>query len=211
MIQGYCIFDLEIIKGIPPKNPADRVPGIEYCDGWKDFKDMGISVMGSNEMLLDGERVVASEACCFEWSQDRDRDRETICLLKKEGYKFGGFNSRKFDDLLLQANGVALTSDFDILEMVLEAAGCSEIEYWNLEPRRSYSLDAITRANGLVKTGEGSLAPVWWQQGEKQRVIDYCKNDAEIEAEVFQLLLNGKLKDPNTGELLHYPVSKLLN
>jgi hypothetical protein len=40
----YGVFDLEIIKAIPPKDAADRLDGIEYCNGWTDYQGMGISV-----------------------------------------------------------------------------------------------------------------------------------------------------------------------
>ena len=40
------IYDIEIIKAIPSKN-GERITGIEYCEGWKDHANMGISVIGA--------------------------------------------------------------------------------------------------------------------------------------------------------------------
>lgn len=202
--QKYAIFDLEIIKAIPPRDPADRIPGIEYCEGWRDFKNMEISVISFCELVLQGDRILENEAYCWEWDLGY-KAKENIDLLREDGYLIGGFNSRKFDDHLLTANGLDFTSDFDILEWTIAAANLENVKYWEMEPKRSYSLDAITKANGAVKTGKGDLAPIWWQQGEKQRVIDYCRNDSQIEAEMLRLLMAGKLIDPNTGEMLRYP------
>jgi len=208
--QKYAIFDLEIIKAIPPKDEADRIPGIEYCAGWGDFKNMGISCISFCELVLQGDRALEHESYCWEWNLAYDVS-EQIQALREEGYLIGGFNSKKFDDNLLQANGynhengIHFTSDFDILEWTIAAANLEGVKYWEMDPKRSYSLDAITKANGSEKTGKGDLAAIWWQKGSKQKVLDYCKNDAEIEAEVLRLLLGGKLKDPNTGEMLRYP------
>jgi hypothetical protein len=95
MTIKLTIFDAEIIKAIPPKNPTDRLDNIQYCDGWTDYANIG-----------------------------------------------------------------------------------------------------------MIKTGHGELAPIMWQRGDEQGVVDYCENDAKIEAGVAKLLLNGELIDPNTGNLL---------
>jgi hypothetical protein len=201
--EKYCIFDLEIVKAIPPRDEADRIPGIEYCSGWKDFRNMGISCISFCVMVLQGDRVLETENFCYEW--DTEIALNHITFMREDDFLVGGFNSRKFDDQLLTANGIEFTSDFDILEWTIAAANLEGVKYWEMEPKRSYSLDAITKANGAVKTGKGDLAPIWWQQGEKQRVIDYCRNDSQIEAEMLRLLMAGKLIDPNTGEMLRYP------
>lgn len=193
----YCIYDLEIIQAIPPKDEADRIEGIQYCAGWSDFKNMGISVGAICYLSdLNGEYEV-SHPIGFTDIEDLIYETDTT-EIDGLHYKFGGFNSKKFDDSLMKANGFNVSSDFDILEMVLQAAGMENIKYWEMEPKRSYSLDRITRANGMEKTGRGDLAPILWQQGKKREVLDYCKNDALIEAKVLKLLLNGELIDPNT-------------
>ena len=50
------IYDCEIDKGIE-KDPAQRLDGIEYCDGWRDFANMGISVIGAHDSMEDRYRV----------------------------------------------------------------------------------------------------------------------------------------------------------
>jgi hypothetical protein len=44
----YILYDLEIKNAIPDKSP---IPGIEYCGGWNDHGNMGISVIGFCEIL----------------------------------------------------------------------------------------------------------------------------------------------------------------
>lgn len=191
MNNKFCIIDLEIIKAIPPKNHADRIPGIQYCDGWTDFKNMGISSI-----------ALSTELVAHDWDLHSCKDH--IDGLVEDGWLIGGFNSLKFDDRLLRANGLHFYSDFDILEMVLMAAGMDDVNYWELDKPRSYSLNNICNANGLIKTGSGSEAPIWWQQGDYERVHKYCHNDVCIELAVLDRLLVGGLIDPNTGDLLSF-------
>lgn len=195
----YLIYDLEIKNAIPPKNREEMLPGIEYCRSWGDFQGMGISVIGFSTLDFSSDE---DQVDCFVF--DPSPAIATFELAKQSGFKVGGFNSKKFDDKLLAANYLNVASDFDILDMVLEAADMKGVQYWKLAKPRSYTLDAITQANGMSKTGRGDLAPILWQQGKQQEVIDYCRNDAWIEREVLRLLLAGELIDPNTGEKLHW-------
>jgi len=113
-----------------------------------------------------------------------------------------GFNSISFDDQLLRANQVDITTNFDILrEIRIAAFGSPD---WQDTPKGfSYSLDAITKANGYSKTGNGALAPEMWQLGKKQEIRDYCLNDVLITSRILNLALDGNLIDPNTGDKLH--------
>jgi hypothetical protein len=43
------IVDIEILKAIPKSGEA-LIPGIEYCAGWRDFENMGITVVCTYEM-----------------------------------------------------------------------------------------------------------------------------------------------------------------
>jgi DEAD/DEAH box helicase domain-containing protein len=150
---------------------------------------MGIATIGV-------AALVGSETCCF---VEGVRLESIFDLLKD--YFLIGFNSKNFDDKLLQANGINLSTDYDVLEQIRIAAYGSP--NWHDCPKGfSYSLDAITSANGFKKTGHGALAPQLWQEGKRQEVIDYCLNDCLITKEILLLGMNGLLKDPNTGNLL---------
>jgi hypothetical protein len=194
----YGVFDLEIIKAIPPKDAADRLDGIEYCNGWTDYQGMGISV--GSLSFYDSDTGEISESIALGTANQLGWVLSNLDPV----IKIGGFNSKKFDDKLLQANGIDLESDFDILEMVLSAAGLAGKNYWSMTPKRSYKLADIVAANGMEKTLNGELAPIEWQQGRKDVVIEYCRNDTAIEAGVLKLLLEGELIDPNTGDKLRF-------
>jgi hypothetical protein len=112
-----------------------------------------------------------------------------------------GFNSRNFDDVLLGANNIIAHSDYDVLEEV-RRAGYGSQQWKKQPPGWSYNLDAIARANGMKKTGYSELAPRLWQQGKRQKVIDYCLNDVFLTVNILKLGQEGKLIDPNTGKYL---------
>jgi hypothetical protein len=201
-MNKFLIFDLEIIKAIPPKHEDEWVDGVEYCAGWNDHANMGIACL-SYAVLGELDETVG----CIWTSEDTDVEREiakTFNKARANGFRIGGFNSKKFDDKVLQANRIDFQSDFDILDMVLHAAGMLGKAYWKMIPKRHYLLDAIVSANGMEKTGHGALAPIWWQQGLHQKVINYCINDSVIERAMLRKLLAGELIDPNTNEVLSW-------
>ena len=183
------VYDCEIIKCIPTGATFSEY---EYCNGWDDFSNMGISVIGfysdSQSLWTRGYNHCLSPFYDFQK------------LINNES-AIVGFNSKKFDDNLCQANGIKIETTYDLLEEIRIAAFGSPD--WQDTPKGfSYSLNAIAMANGRAKTGSGALAPQLWQEGRKQEVIDYCVNDVKLTVEMLMLGLEGKLKDPNTGELL---------
>lgn len=187
------IYDVEIIKAIPTKER--EIDGIEYCNGWGDFEGMGISVIGWKWNQEPVEHCL-NAASFF----DVLLQLEDIAI--DERYLLVGFNSRSFDDKLLDANGLeGITTHYDLLEQVRIAAGFTA-DFRSVPRGYSYKLDAIAKANGMAKTGSGELAPVMWQQDKHQNVIDYCKMDVEITSAILDLGLEGKLVDPNTGNKL---------
>jgi hypothetical protein len=191
------VYDLKIALAIPPENAADRIPELEYCNGWDDFANMGISCVAW--VLLDAKLLQTQELYCSHWAGNIAEafhviSRDSNCII-------GGFNSRKFNDRLLQANDVSIDSSFDILELVLTAAEMKDVRYW--EKGYKYNLAAIAAANGMAKTGEGQNAPILYQTGMYTKLLNYCLTDAIVQAEILTKLLKGKLIDPNTGELLY--------
>lgn len=200
----FAIYDLEILKAIPPKEDSERIPGIQYCEGWGDFAGMGVSCWA--RCFFDS----ASEAIFG--VQSGTAPKALIAALDKAdielggGISLGGFNSRKFDDRLMAAQGLECRSDFDILDLVLAAAGVEKIAYWEMQPKRSYALERLAKANGYEKTLSGELAPIEWQKGREDIVLAYCQNDVLIEAETLRRLMQGTLIDPNTDQILPPPM-----
>lgn len=173
------IYDCEIIKGILARGET-AVPGIEYCAGWDDHANMGISVICAYDYVDGRYRVFCEDG--FSDFVDLARVRSPVI----------GFNSLRFDDKLCVANELDVATEYDLL-----------VEVWRAAGRFSPSgLDALAKANSVgAKTGHGALAPVLWQQGQYGKVIDYCLDDIRLtKGLVDRVLRLGKLRDPRKPE-----------
>ena len=186
-------YDCEIVKAIQSKDERYEF-GIDYCAGWNDFENMGISVI-----------------CAYDWVADRYR-----VFCKDNLYLFDvlvaahedvivSFNGINFDDKLCAANGLRVESSYDILRQAWIAAGLDPDKY-NHGTHGGFGLDGLARANGLPgKTGHGARAPIDWQRGRIGRVIDYCLEDVRLTVELMnEVVRHGRLRDPrDPGEYLY--------
>lgn len=189
-LEDVVVYDAEIKRCIPDKNSYLR-PNLEYCAGWGDFPNMGISVV-----------------CAFDF-----RERMPRIFLADNLHQLGpmfmgrcaaGFNNIGFDEKLLEANGIKLPladgtgkvlPSFDLHRAVRKAVG--DPETGPCTPGRK--LNDLARVNlGSVKTGSGALAPVEWQNHKYGYVIDYCMRDVILTARLIERL--PVLVDPVTGE-----------
>jgi DEAD/DEAH box helicase domain-containing protein len=187
------VYDCEIINCIPT---GELNKNYKYCGGWRDFKNMGISVIG---FYLDSPQT-GNSIWYRGYLHELNPFHEFKKLVNNES-QIVGFNSKQSDDNLCKANGINITTTYDLLEEIRLAAFGSP--NWEDTPKGfSYSLGAIAIANGFAKTGTGSGAPMLWQEGKHQEVINYCVNDVKLTVELLKLGLRGKLTDPNTGGLL---------
>ena len=175
------ILDVEIKKAILGRNETP-IEGIEYCGGWRDFAGMGISCVCTYDIVTHLSRVFLEE--------------DLIELAKYlQGKRTAGFNTRRFDLPLLEANGVQPCwlepdSHYDILEEIWLALGLNPDKF-NPRTHGGWGLDAVCQATlGIKKTGHGALAPVWWQQGKRGKVIDYCLNDVWMEGSLLLHIIN---------------------
>lgn len=179
------VYDLEIIKAIPDKN-SENLQGIEYCEGWQDHKNMGISVICAYDYVDDRYRV---------FCKDNFKEFQKLCTERNCLVSFNGIG---FDNKVLKENGIIVPENrcYDIL-----------VQVWigdNLKPmfeypsHIGYGLDAICAANfDERKTGHGALAPVQWQKGEIGDVIDYCINDVKLTKDLLDYIIRyGAIKSP---------------
>lgn len=91
-----------------------------------------------------------------------------------------GFNSKRFDYKVLSGY-----CDFDF--MTLPSIDLLELVHHQLGFR--LSLDHLAEQTlNLNKSGSGLDALRWWQTGEIQKIVDYCKTDVRITLELFQHL-----------------------
>ena len=176
------IYDIEIINAIPEKDKPD-IPGIEYCKGWSDHANMGVSVIGAYDAVEDRFRV---------FTQETFTEFET---LAKDRYLIG-FNSIAFDDEVLKHVGINVKTDYDLLQELWVAAGLSRT--FQYPSHTGFGLNATSEANGYgSKTGWGGHAPVQWQRGEWGSVIDYCLEDVRLTWRLVEQVMEiSALRDP---------------
>ena len=183
------IYDCEILKAIRDPKKVD-LQGIEYCNGWDDYENMGISVIGVNFISEVGDEV---------FSHNCDKNLETFQNGLDVATVLVGFNNQSFDDNLIKANGFTIPENivnYDLLAEIWEGAGLGRTFVY--PTHAGFSLDAICKANGLgEKTGTGANAAVLWQRGKFDEVIEYCENDIRLTRKLFDLIQEkGEIKDP---------------
>ena len=162
------IYDIEIKKAIAGKD-SERLEGIEYCAGWKDHENMGISSICALE--VNKSEVIRPRVFM---NDNFDEFREVI----DRSDLIVGFNSIPFDNTVCRANGIDVPDEksYDILRELWLAAGLGE-EF--IYPSHvGFGLNAVCIANGFpVKSGHGAQAPVQYQQGKIGALIDYNMQD----------------------------------
>lgn len=178
------VLDVEIKKAILGRGEVE-IPGIEYCAGWRDFNGMGIACVCTLDLKTNLSRVFFEDDLVE--LEDYLGDEETA-----------GFNTWKFDLPLLGEHGLVelvqdryLSRHFDALREIWKALGVDP-DHWTPHKHGSWKLDNIVQATfGVSKSGDGAMAPIWWQQGKKRRVVDYCLRDVWLEAQLVRHLLAG--------------------
>lgn len=188
------VYDIEIEKAIQGRN-EERLEGIEYCDGWRDHANMGISVI-----------------CAFDYVTNRYRtfmrdNFEDFAALMEEREFLVGFNNIGFDNKTIRAAlGIEIRRDidawsYDLLAEMWRAAGLDPTSFAPAT-HGGYGLDATAEINlGLKKTGHGAHAPVQWQRGEIGAVVDYCLEDVRLTVNLFdQVREHGILMSPKDAD-----------
>lgn len=183
MVNGI-VYDIEIVKGICNIN-EERLPDIEYCAGWNDHANMGISVIGVYDFVEDRFRV---------FCEDNLGEFFNLCAGRTNLISFNGVG---FDNKVIRhvnhqhapmfGLGDSFVMHYDLLREIWLCMGLNPDKfYW--KTHGGVGLDAMCAANGLGgKTGNGALAPVQWQRGEIGSVIDYCLQDVKLTRDLFLL------------------------
>lgn len=147
------IYDCEIKKMILGRGENIN-PELEYCAGWTDYANMGISVV----CALDTSTGIMHTLLV----EDEDDHAQMLQRLIDRADYVVGFNNARFDDNLLAAYGITVpkSKSYDIYQQVV---ACVSSGY-----KRGYGLDAIATANGIPGKGDisGALAPVLYQRGD---------------------------------------------
>lgn len=164
------IYDAETCRPVYTPN-GKNVPGITYARDWDDYRGMGVSVV-----------------CAYSYLHDRffvftQSELQAFAALVAEHDVIVGFNSKRFDDALLNAHGVPVQTTYDLYEEVCEAA-----RRIGIDPRkkRGYNLDSLAQVNlGAGKAGSATLAPLLYQAGKLGELITYCLHDVELTRRLY--------------------------
>jgi hypothetical protein len=210
------VYDIEIMKAIPPVKSERRLENIVYCDGWHDHENMGVSVICAYSSRHDRFYVFAAPPCAIEpdLSGNLDEFKALVDEHLAMGVPFVGFNNINFDNRVLATLGIEIpeAASYDLLREIWQAEGLGPV--YDSTTHNGYGLDAMAKAQGMFgKTGHGTLAPVQWQRGEIGSVINYCLNDVRLTWELLDRVINGHVlanpKNPNNP--LELPCPNLYN
>lgn len=167
------IYDAETLK--PAKTSyEEQIPFIDYAEGFEDFEGMGVSVI----CTLDTETGLPGVWLKDSFPAFSDYMRGKI---------IGGFNNIRFDNALLNANGIEISGGYDLLREIWILLGLNPDKFSPLS-HGGYSLQKLCESNlkGWGKTMDGVLAPVEWQRGNLGKVINYCMRDVLLTSMLFQ-------------------------
>ena len=184
------VYDIEIKKAILGKNDSP-IEGVEYCEGWNDHVGMGVSCV-----------------CCYDYVDDRYRvfcedNMSDFALLIAGHDVIVGFNNIGFDNKVLACQCTEFSEQslkylnersYDILAEIRNAGGG-----W-------CGLDAMVKANSLAtgKTGNGAMAPVWYQAGRIGKLVDYCTADVWLTKKLLDKIIQGEpLISSKTGQVIN--------
>lgn len=173
-ITNTVVYDLEIVRAISKKG-EQRLPDVEYCSGFDDHANMGVSCL----CAWDGGDP-DSPYRVFTDPKEWHRFIVSACS-RPTNPVFWGYNNVRFDNKVLLACGWDVPRLCGDLLAELWAHSGLDPDVYNHKSHGGYALDAIAKINGRGgKSGNGAKAPVWWQRGEYGKVIDYCLRDVAL-------------------------------
>ena len=150
--------------------------------GWENYKAIGISVA----VVWD---IDDNSWYVFTSSPHIEKTNSISSLPQLlNGNNIIGHNIARFDIPLVQA----VAGDFKPGKI-----SDTWIVLYNLDFRK-VSLNHMTQYAGIgKKTMHGAEAPLLWQRGEYDKVIEYCKNDVLLEGVVYMKILKQGLVFPD--------------
>ncbi|MFB6226158.1 MAG: ribonuclease H-like domain-containing protein [Candidatus Paceibacteria bacterium] len=97
-----------------------------------------------------------------------------------------GYNSKHFDVPVLNnfyAGDLSQIPHLDLLERIKESSG------------QRYKLDDIAQATleGVEKSADGVKAMEWYEEGEIEKIKDYCEQDVKVTKDVYEFGKENKM------------------
>ncbi len=194
------VYDLEIKNCIQGKN-EERDSNYEYCNGWTDYKGMGISSLVAYDFNARRYRIFG------------DENKKEFDELVDNSKFVVGFNSNKFDNKVVQACwGINILQErsFDIMKEIIKTV--FDTENTNAH-HKGFGLNATVKANfnNVGKSGHGANAPRLYQDGKLMELVDYNLEDVRITKMLFLQILNfGFIIDPrDNNNIIRFHSKKL--
>jgi len=185
--RGAIFYDCEIVCMIPMEGePRDE--SLFYCNGWDDHQGMGISVVSAYDFVTGAYRV---------YMQD---NLDSLKRLVESRNIIIGFNSKRFDDRLLAANGIEVpkAKSYDMWYHITQTQIPGQ--------RAGFSLNNLLAANHLEsKSGEGGNAPKLAQRGHWGELVNYCLDDTRLSVQLLRLMCNDVMINPKNGGHMTVP------
>lgn len=159
------------------------------------FDDAG----SSNPADLDISVVCIHDSQTDEYSSYFVEDLPKLWPILDKADMLIGYNSDHFDIPLLDKyypGDLTKVKSLDLMARIRVPLG------------RRIKLDDIAQATlGEAKSAHGLQAIVWWREGEKQKVVDYCIQDVKVTKNVYDFAMkNGHLKYMKGSELTEIPL-----
>ncbi len=159
----------------------ETVRGPEECGGWENARLFGLAV-GVTWSVADGFR---------EWFEP---DATALVDYLARFERVVGFNVLRFDYAVLEAyrpdaRAVLEPRTLDLLADVHRRLG------------RRYGLNALAAETlGRGKSGSGADSLRWWRDGERERVVAYCRDDVALTRDLYvHGLRRGHIRYPQRG------------
>jgi len=145
--------------------------------GWKNYDEMGMSVgcVITRDYDFSGDNLIFTTETRLPFYDVEELAQE----LNKTDLNVG-FNNINFDQNLichfLDNDAEFIIHNFDMMQSIDNETGY----------RYSTNLDDLAHLTiGRGKSGDGAHAPELYQQGKIEELTEYCFNDTEITADVF--------------------------
>jgi DEAD/DEAH box helicase domain-containing protein len=141
-------------------------------------------VASPNAVDLDLAVVCVHDSETNEITHYFQEDLNKLWPLIEESDILVGWNSDHFDIPLLDKyyNGdLNQIKSLDLMAELRKSIG------------RRVKLDHVAQATlGEAKSADGLQSIVWWRNGEKQKVVDYCKQDVKVTRDIYDYALKNK-------------------
>lgn len=210
-VDRYCVvFDCESDTGVPNVAPQDREMHIQRFMQFTVTCALKIPSEAILEQRSQDDIIAASTP--MHWWRDvavgnaKGNPIEDLLTLFDDADVIVGFNCLQFDFPLLYRfyKMSQRSSETPLQRYMNHRAKCLDIMLRLRDATGSYvKLDTVLKGNGLpTKSGSGKDAVRLWADGEREKLLDYCKTDVEVTARLA-LTETLRLHDVNIPHHVH--------